>query len=140
MKKTIIIILYLTAVGSIWSQDYIGTWKSKNYEYTYRDQNEILYCELVYTSNSFEQTNYYAEKEGIQFRIWGVIEVVDNQTIKLTTTEYMDQRTGITIPVKNGQVRVLKYSIKDNVLSYKQWDNKTKKYREYFLDYVRVVQ
>lgn len=140
MKKTIIIILYLTAVGSIWSQDYIGTWKSKNYEYTYRDQNEILYCELVYTSNSFEQTNYYAEKEGIQFRIWGVIEVVDNQTIKLTTTEYMDQRTGITVPVKNGQVRVLKYSIKDNVLSYKQWDNKTKKYREYFLDYVRVVQ
>lgn len=138
MKKSAIFILYIISFGYLWGQDYIGTWKSDYYEYSYNDQNETLYCELVYTAGSFEQTNYYAEKEGIQFRIWGVVEVIDNQTIKLTTTRYMDQNTGITVPVKNGQIRMHRYTIKDDTLSYKYWDKSSKKYTEFFLDFVKV--
>lgn len=138
MKKITVIILYVISVCSIWPQDYIGTWRSDNYRYAYRGQNDTLYSELVYTSDSFEQTHYYTDKDGIQFRIWGVIEVIDKQTIKLTTKEYMDQNTGITIPVKNGQVRMHRFTIKDGIFSYKYWDNKSKKYTKYFLDFTKV--
>lgn len=140
MKKCFLLLSYLIGISSIWSQDYTGIWKSPNYEYTYNGLNDILYCEMVYTSDTFESTNYYVEKEGIQGKTWGIIEVVDNETIKLTTTKYMDQKTGEIIPIENGQVRVLKYTISDNTFSYKLWDIYRDEYREHFLDYDKVIE
>ncbi|MGL1891791.1 MAG: hypothetical protein OCD02_09195 [Spirochaetaceae bacterium] len=137
MKK-IYVILLVFLFCQLWGQDFTGTWKSDTFEYNYNGADDILYTEVIYTESTFISTNYYSEKEGIQFKIWGIVEIIDIDSLILTTNKYMDQKTGEEISIENGQVRYINYIIKEDILTYEKRDKNQNEFGDFFLEFKKL--